>query len=253
MADQINASENPGSAGSVPPDTNSGGQTNQGVDYEKQYKELEQRFGQQGTELGQYREFITEITPLLTELDSNPDLVQAIVNKKIDVNFAKAALEGKLSVTEAAAATAAHAEVQANLGSEGYKAASPEEIAKLVDEKVASEMRKLEDKSDFDSFERKTSDFIKNTADFAEYSDSIDEWIDAHPDIVDVEVAYYAVKGKLSEAAAKKAADEAQAEQAKQMMLNAPGGGVHPTHINSDNNDVVDSLIAGRTNPNLFN
>lgn len=251
MPDQINVSAPAGSTGSVPPTSNPGGQTNPGIDYEKQYKELEQKLGQQGTELGQYRDFIQEITPLLSELDSNPDLVQAIVNKKIDANFAKAALEGKLSVSEAAAATAAHAEIQANLGEDAYKATSADDIAKLVDERFSKKLREMEDRNDFKSFERKTSDFIERTADFSEYAEAIDEWTDAHPDIVDVEVAYYAVKGKLSEAAAKKVADATQAEEAKRMMLNAQGGGVHPTHIDA-NSDVIDSLIVGRSNPNIF-
>lgn len=251
MADQVNASGGtPGSAGSVPPVANSGGETTSGVDYEKQYKELEPKMGEMGRELGQYREFIQEITPLLTELDANPDLVQAILDKKIDANFAKAALQGKLSVAEATAATEAHKEVKDNLG-EAYGASSPDDIARLVEASFDAKMREMQDKNDFDSFERKTSEFIKNTPDFSEYADSIDEWIDAHPDIVDVEVAYYAVKGKLSEAAATKAAEEAQAEAAKQMMLNAPGGGVQATHV-TNNSELVDSLIAGRTSPNLF-
>lgn len=254
MPDQINASGAPaipGSAGSVPPVANSGGETTPGVDYEKQYKELETKLGQQGTELGQYREFIADITPLLTELNENPELVQAIVAKKLDPSFVKAALEGKLTVAEATAATAAHAEVEAQLGSAGYQSASPEDIAKLVDEKLASKLAELETRNDFKSFEQRTADFMSKTADFAEYADAIDEWTDAHPEISDIEVAYYAVKGKLSEASAIKAAEAAQAEEAKQLMLNAQGGGVHPTQI-AAGSDVVDSLIANRRNPNIF-
>lgn len=250
MADQIIASGTPGSADGSVPANNSAGQTNTGVDWEKQYKELESKFGSQGKELGEYREFVQGLTPLFEKLDASPELVQAIVDGKIDGNYAKAALEGKLSIAQAQAATAAQAEVQSELSASGAKVATPEEIARLVEEKFAAKSRELEERDEYREFERKTNEFIERTSDFADYADAIDKWIDEH-DVTDIEVAYYAVKGKLSEESARKAAEEAAAEEAKQIILNAGPGGVTAQGL-ADGKSLADQLIGGRVNPNLL-
>lgn len=251
MSDQTNVSAaanlaNPGSTGSTPDAANTAGQV-QNVDWESQYKELETKFGTQGRELGEHREFLTSIAPLLDRLEKSPELVQAILDGKIDANLAKAALEGKLTQAEATAATAAHAEVAADLGT-AYQATSPEEIAKLVEAKVTEKLRTIEESNDIREFERKTNEFIEKTADFATYADEIDKWLDEH-DVTDIEIAYYAVKGKMSENDAKKAADEAAAEAAKNVVLNAAGGGVQ-AQFTPDGTPIVDKLISGRPNPN---
>ena len=250
MTEQENVSANAGSTGSIPAGATTAGEMTQ-VDWEKQYKEIEQKFGTQGRELGEHREFLTSITPLLDKLEKSPELVQAILDGKIDATLAKAALEGKLTFGEAAAATAANAEVKAELGAEGYKAATPDEIGKMVAEKVSEAMRGIEEKDEVRDFERKTDEFISSTPDFVTYADAIDKWLDAHPSVSDVDVAYYAVKGEMSMKDAKATADAAAAEIAKDMVLNAAGGGV-TAQFTSDGTPIVDKLISGRPNPNSF-
>lgn len=239
-----------GSTGSVPAAAAAAGQT-QNVDWEKQYKELEVKFGQQGRELGEYREFITNTAPLLDKLEKGPELVEAILAGKVDTNLAKAAIEGRLTVNEAVAAGAAVNEVKNELGAAAFQAASPDEIGKLVDAKVSEKLRELEEKDELREFQRKTEEFMQSTPDFVKYADDIDAWLDAHPAITDIDVAYHAVKGELSVAEAKKAADESAAENAKNVILNAGPGGVQ-AQFTPDGTPLVDKLISGRADANRF-
>ena len=101
-----------------------------------QHKELEALVGRQGAELGEFRKFFQDIAPLLDKLDKSPELVQAIIDEKLTPELAKAALEGKISVADAAIVTKAQEEVKKDLGKEGMKGASPEEISKLVEDKA---------------------------------------------------------------------------------------------------------------------
>lgn len=247
MADQNNASANAGSAGSVPAGSTAAGQAST-VDWEKQYKEAESKIGSLGNEVGEYRKFLTDIAPLLTKLEASPELVQAIVDGKIDGNYAKAALEGKLSVAEAATATAAQAEVEKAL--EG-KQVSPEKISELVEQAVSERMKQVEEKDEMRDFEKKTSSFIDSTPDFKDYASDIDTWLEDHPDVLDVSVAYFAVKGEMSVKAAQKASETAAAEAAKNVVLNAGPGGGKATYI-QDGGSLADKLIAGRSSANVF-
>ena len=237
-------------AGSPTGSANAGSPTGQ-----DQLKNLESLVGKQGQELGEYRKFFDEVAPLLEKLDKNPDLVSAIIDGKVDSNLAKAAMEGKITIGEAQVISKANAEVKKELGSKEYKTTSPEEISKLIEEKVAAAKDEfkssLKEMEDTRSFEAKVNDFIANTPDFADYASEIDTWLDEH-DITDIQVAYYAVKGQLSEKAAKKAAGEAQGEYAKDVALNAGGGNSRRTDGGGDGENLVDSLIAGRSNPNIF-
>lgn len=199
-------------------------------------------------ELAKYKEFIDGATPLLEKLNASPDLVQAILADKINDEFAKAALAGKLSVKEAEAATAAVKAVEGELGTKAFNASSPDEISKLVEEKVSALKNELAQKDDARQFESYTNKFISETADFGKYSEEISKWLDDH-DITDIRVAYYAVKGELSEKQAKEAADADAAENAKNVMLNASGGGVSAS-ATVGGQSFIDSLIAPRTNPN---
>ena len=101
-----------------------------------QHKELEALVGRQGAELGEFRKFFSDISPLLNVLDQSPELVQAIIDGKITPELAKAATEGKISITDAAIVTKAQEEVKKDLGKEGLKGASPEEVSKLVEDKA---------------------------------------------------------------------------------------------------------------------
>lgn len=222
-----------------------GGQT----DYKALYEELEKKLGTQGNEIGEYRSFFNNISPLLDKLDQSPELVQAILDGKIDKQLAQAVYEGKINISDAAVVSQAATEVKADLGKE-YKGTSPEEISKLVEQKVNEVRRELEESAELKDFETRSQKFIENTPDFVDHADKIDKWLDTH-DVMDIEIAYYAVKGQMSEAAAKKAADIAAIDRAKEFVSNAAGGGVSAQY-SPDGSRLVDNLIAGRHNPNVF-
>jgi soluble cytochrome b562 len=175
--------ENAGSAGqagspaiaNVPANPNAlgaqAGQTSKGasVDYEAMYKELESKFGSQGQELGEFRSFFEGIGPLLEKLDKSPELVQAIVDGKINADLAKAALEGKITVGEAQVVNQAHAEVKKELGKKAYENLSSEDINNLIMSKVEEVKQDLEGKvkenEEMRDFERGVQDFIDRTGD----------------------------------------------------------------------------------------
>lgn len=238
---------NPNSFGGV------AGETNSSID-PIQHKELESLVGKQGVELGEYRKFISEISPLLDKLDKSPEIVQAIIDGNITSELAKAAMEGKVTIGDAEIVNQAAAEVKKELGNEGYKGTSPEEISKLIEDK-AKEIKgdiqeELKKRDDLDAFESNVNDFINRTPDFTKYAKEIDTWLDEH-DVTDIDVAYYAVKGQLSEKEAQKQADIDKAEAEKNGALNMGGGSGNSTHHISDSN-VIDSLISNKANPNSF-
>ena len=238
----------------TPDQVTQGGQTpvtgsENGTD-KKAYEELESRFGTQGQELGEYRQFFQNIAPLLDKLDQSPELVQAIIDGKVDKDIAKAVMEGRVDVRDAAAVIQANEEVKEKLGDKAYDLATPEKISKLVEAEVAKFRKDFEEKADLQTFQDYSQKFIEKTSDFQEYAEEIDKWLDSH-DVTDIEVAYYAVKGQMSEANAKKAADVAAAERAKELLGNAQGGGETAQYA-ADGTPVVDTLISGRPNPNSF-
>lgn len=240
-------------AGSVAPDPVSqaaAGQSagnGQAVDYEKSYKELEGKMGKMGSELGEYRNFFQNISPLLEKLDQNPELVQVIVDGKIDKQLVQAVLEGRVDVKDASAVSQANQQVQNEVGVDKIATMSKDQIEKLVEEKAKVIRKEFEEKADLKSFEDKTQTFIEKTDDFVKYAGEIDKWLDKH-DVTDIEVAYYAVKGQMSEAEAKRKAEEAAAERAKDYMMNAQGGGVVATTA-PDGTPLIDKLVGGSTNP----
>ena len=261
---EVNNAASAGQAGSaaIAPVTNPNslggpaGQANQGsgADHEAMYKELEKKFGSQGRELGEYRSFIEGITPLLNKLDASPELVQAIIDGKVDSELAKAAMEGKISFQDAAVVTQAHTEVKKDLGKRNYDASSPEDIQRLIEEKVSAVRTEMEAKmssaDEMRNFERSVNDFIDRTPDFADFAAEINDWLDDH-DTTDIQVAYYAVKGQVSEREAQRLAKEQAVENAKDIALNAGGGSSSRTYVRNDS-DIVDRLIGGRSNPNVF-
>ena len=100
------------------------------------------------------------------------------------------------------------------------------------------------------NFEISVQDFISRTPDFADYAKEIDQWLNVH-DVTDIEVAYWAVKGQISEKQAKRMAEENAAENAKNFALNAAGGG-HRSNFVPAGDELVDQLIAGKSNPNVI-
>ena len=247
-------------AGSVPNPNNVGGGQTQVVAEEvkidpKQHAELESLAGRQGQELGEFRKFFSDIAPLLDKLDKSPEIVQAIIDGKVTGDLAKAAMEGKVTIGDAQIVSKANEEVKKELGKKAYENASPEDVSKLVEDKakeIKSELEaKFKERDELNAFESSVNDFIARTPDFSTYASEIDKWLDEH-DVTDIAVAYYAVKGELSEREAKKQADIDKAEAEKNGALNmggSPTGSV--THLRGDEN-VVDTLIASKSNPNIF-
>ncbi|MFA5696306.1 MAG: hypothetical protein WC917_02520 [Bacilli bacterium] len=219
-----------------------------------QHKELESLVGRQGTELGEYRKFISDISPLLDKLNNSPEIVQAIIDGNITTDLAKAAMEGKVTISDAQIVNKAAEEVKKDLGKE-YKGASPEEISKLIEDKakeIKGDLQKeLKERDDLSAFESSVNDFISRTADFPKYAKEIDTWLDEH-DVTDIAVAYYAVKGELSEKEARKQAEIDQAEAEKAGALNMGGGSGNATHRISADSNMIDSLISNKANPNSF-
>lgn len=256
MENPIAGSGNTGQPNTVPAPTSTqgapAGQTDKtgGATDNKAYEELMTRFGSQGQELGEYRTFFQNIAPLLNKLDEQPELVQAIIDGKVDKQLAQAVIDGRVDIKDAAVVQQAHEQVKSKMGEKKYEAASPEEITKLVEAQVEKFRKEFEDKADLQSFQEYTQKFIEKTPDFQEFADEIDKWLDTH-DITDIEVAYYAVKGQMSEANAKKAAEAAAAARGKDVLANAGGGGQIATYA-EDGTPLVDKLISGRPNPNSF-
>ena len=145
MENKFNGSAEAGSpiANNVPNANNLGGAMGQTSTKETppvidpvQHKELEGLVGRQGTELGEFRKFFSDIQPLLDNLDKNPEVVQAIMDGKITADLAKAALEGKVTIGDAQIVSQAHEEVKKELGKKGYEGSSAEDVSKLVEEKA---------------------------------------------------------------------------------------------------------------------
>ena len=220
-----------------------------------QHKELESLVGRQGAELGEYRKFISDIAPLLDNLDKNPEIVQAIIDGKITNDLAKAAMEGKVTISDATIVNKAAEEVKKDLGKEAYKGASPDEISKLIEDKaneIKGDLQKeFKERDDLSAFETNVNDFINRTPDFTKYAKDIDNWLDKH-DVTDIAVAYYAVKGELSEKEAKAQADIDKAEMEKSGALNMGGGTGNVTHRIAGDDNLIDSLISNKANPNNF-
>ena len=253
MGDLITTSDESGSViGNGPVNPNALGQSSgqPSIDYKAVAEGLERKLGEQGRELGEIRGFIDNISPLLGELDKSPDMVQAILNGKIDDTLVKAANEGRITVGDAQIIEVAHTEVKKEMGKKEYSAASADDIAKLVEEKVGAVRQELKEVEEARAFEASVNDFIARTPDFADHAKEINEWLDAH-DVTDISIAYYAVKGQMSEKQARKEAEANAGEMAKNMAMNAGGGGIHPTHIPQGSN-AIDDLISGRVNPNVI-
>lgn len=209
------------------------------------YEQLESKIGAQGNELGQYKKFFADITPLLDKLEAAPELVQAIVDGKVTGELAKAVLEGKVQIGDASIVAQAASVVQDNPGNQGK---TSQEIERLIENKAQELRKEFEEKTELQTFEQTTQKFIESTVDFPEYADEIGKWLDSH-DVTDIRVAYYAVKGELSENAAKKAAEAASGDRARDVVMNAAGGN-SPAQYSRNNPALVDMLISGRPNPN---
>lgn len=266
---QTPASGDPGSAANVPAATDagqtprpaapaapSGQQQVPAGDPAKDYTALETKLGEQGNELGQYREFFKNVSPLLTKLDSQPELIQAILDDKIDPKLVTAVLAGKVKIEEAQQVADAHQQVKKEMGKE-YQQADPAEIERRVLEKATELVdgkidEKFKSADQMREFEGNVQTFISNTPDFPQFANKISDWLDKHPDQDDIEVAYNAVKGiELSKDNAKKT-DAQIAEEAKQAALNASGAPAPSGGKITPKKSAADELIGNTSNPNSF-
>jgi hypothetical protein len=225
----------------------------------QQYEDLEKKLGEQGEEVGKLRGFFNEISPLLDKLNGQDELVDAILNDKFDPKTVQAILKGELNAQDASAVTKAHEEVKKDLGVKKYDRLAPDEVEKLVEERLTvrlselkSDIRKdLVDHEEKQDFESNVEKFISSTSDFSDYSDKISQWLDAHPDVYDIETAYLAVKGKALIEESNKKNQELLGENAKNLAGNAGGGSSQGGTLPEEKN-IADSLIGKLSNPNIF-
>ena len=269
MSEKENKLNNAGSANeagspdklieNVPSANEVGGETapkTQDIDLSKyvskdNYEELEKKLGTQGSELGEFRDFFTNISPLLEKLDGSPELVEAILEGKVDSKSLEAISKGEASVEDVSKVSKAHTEVKKELGLKKYESLKKEDIEKLVDAKIGIAFKTTNDKLDDRDFENSVDAFIKTTPDFSNYAEEISSWFEAHPDQFDVEIAYNAVKGKALIEFEMGENEKKAAEEAKEIAANAGGGGSQGAQISKDK-DVIDSLISNSPNPNAF-
>ena len=247
------------------PDLGEGeGESEEKIDLENyvskdQYEELEKKLGTQGDELGEYRGFIKDITPLMEKLEGKDEIVQAILDDKITPELAKAVSDGKVSIEDATQVADAHKEVKKELGKKEYKEADPKEIEKLisekvdklVDEKIVVLDKKIRENDELRGFNKNIEDFVQNTPDFEEYSEAITQFFEENPKQHDIRIAYSAVKGEVL--SAKKLEDEETlaVEKAKELAGNAGGGASQGATIVQEQSK-VDELIADTVNPNVL-
>ena len=217
------------------------------INYEEAYNELKPKYDAQGGDLGAHQDFIKNITPLLEKLDANPTLVDAINDGKIDAELAQAVIDGKVNIEDAAVVTEAAKAVTEEVGKKEISGMTSSDIEALIEKKVTQTRSEMEEKAELKDFESRTEDFIESTKDFGDYAEEIDKWLDSH-NISDIEVAYYAVKGQMSQREALKTAEVAEAERAKEIALNASGGASHATTA-PDGRPLIDSLVGGSANP----
>lgn len=227
-----------------------------------QYENLEEKLGEQGNELGEYRDFYEKISPFLDKVDEQPDLVKAIMANKITPELVESVLKGKVSTKEAETVTEAHKKVKEQLGKKEYDKTSPEDIENMVSEKVkegVSEAKKEFDKglnsvkedAESDKFERQLTAFIEKTPDYADYAEDIQKWFGKNPTQYDIKIAYDVVKGQVLADKVAKDATEADGEAGKDIAGNAAGGGSQTAGVIEDKK-LVDELIADKANPNVF-
>jgi hypothetical protein len=235
------------------------GQSQEELIPKSQYDNLEEKLGKQGEELGEFRNFFNEISPLLEKLDADPELTKAILEDKISPDLIKAVSEGKISLEAAETVSQADSEVRKEMGETAYKNANPEEIEKRLEKKfndltnkAGEEITKIASQTEeIKNFKEGIKDFIASHDDFSVYAEDIDNWLKQHPNIYDIEVAYQAVKGILSEKKSNEERSIKEAEAAKDMAANFGGGASQSTTF-KNNDDLIDKLISPRHNSNIL-
>lgn len=237
---------------------------------EEQYRNLEKKLGEQGSELGTLRDknkeletFFEEISPLMEKLDSDKELITLIMEGKVNSKLAKDVLEGKVSKSDAETVTEAHKEVKKEMSTTEYANAKPEEIESRILEKVGNLLeeklgktnenftKKLSETEKMREYEKATEEFARNTNDFSQYVERIFGLMKEFPDVTDIKALYKMAKGEALEKQKEEADKNADAEHAKELASNAAGGGSHGT-VRIKDDSLLDTLIGGATNTNSF-
>jgi hypothetical protein len=221
------------------------------------YKDAEKKISEMGESIAENTKWFSQAKPWLDKLVESPEIVDAILSGKLDSNLSKAIVEGKISTETAKEVTQAKEEVKEELGKDFIKL-TPQQLEKLVDEKLNERLDTFKEKIDTEFSKHKVSDeaekensaFVSRTPDIAEYADEINEWLSepSHQNIWRLEDAYYAIKGRrfMTRAAEKKAKEETEAK--KQIALNANGASSQAGTLEKDN--LVDSIFSGHVNAN---
>lgn len=215
-----------------------------------QYDDLFTKLGENSEELGNLRKLFEETSPLMEKLNASPDLVKAIMDDKLsDENLIKAVLEDKVSIKEAEKIEKAHEKVKEEIGKKEYDKSTPEHISKLIEEKlsgVTNEFQKkissIEEERELEKYEAKTRGFIESHKDFPELADEINKYMENN-NLLDVSIAYDAVKGKKLQEKIDSETEEKAKEDAKDMAANMAGGGSMRGAVIKDKS-LIDSLIA---------
>lgn len=181
------------------------------ADVQKAYENLQALYGKQTNELGEARDFITKVTPVLEKLDQeDPILIQAILDGTINADLAKAVKDGTLTKVEAAAVTKATEEVNKKI-EKSDKTFSDEEIEKLVADKAAkliedknseinTRLDKLSEITSKQQAQEMLNNFVEAHPDFDAYAEEIDVLMKKRSDkdemsLDDLSLIYDAAKG----------------------------------------------------------
>lgn len=228
----------------------------------KEFDNLKSLVGEQGRKLGDYEKFVENMGPLFEKLDSQPEVIQGILEGKITSDLAKSVLEGKTNVETAQQVSQAHEQVKKEAGAT-YKSLSTEEVENRIMSKLETMMTqkfsefqsKVQGRIDTSEEERKfenyNKDFVARTPDFKDYADDMWAWFEENPYQWDMSVAYEVAKGRRLAAANSKKSESATAEEAKNLALNASGGGSQVSGVITDKS-IVDQLISNSPNPNYL-
>jgi hypothetical protein len=173
-----------------------------------QYEEAEKLIGTQGKELGELRDYFNTADPFLEKITAIPGLVDAIRDDKLDASLVQAILEGKVGVKEAADVQKATDAVAGDVGKDAFNSMKPEEIQKLVEEKlnetvsklsetISKDVASIKERQDLESALREAAAFVEKTPDFDTYAEEVAKYMDEHPNSSEgVEDVYYRIKGK---------------------------------------------------------
>lgn len=210
--------------GTANPEADNQGQQN----WEQQYKELQSKFGVLGEENGKWRSFFNDTKPLLDKLAENDNaLANAIIDGKITPELATAVIEGKVTLDMANLVKEASDQVRNDLGKD-YADKTPKEVEKLIEERVSKISQnfdeKLTDLTKKQEFDNKFKYFIQNTPDLDDYIEDVDAYLDEHPEIKDIQVAYEAVKGRRLSKLSSEDKEKFMTEWSKELAMNAAGG-----------------------------